>query len=144
MMPDVRIRWTRYEHFFELYNRHKNEPKLIYIIGENHHCYIGSVGSKGGQDGLAQRYQKQYIDRAKAIFGSDAPDNQPAYVGHFINPINPDPELIIAVEKTIQYEFINKVGRNKALFTTRGYAGHIGVESEGDHIPPFLINHNVV
>jgi hypothetical protein len=137
-MQEVILQWTRYSSFFDLYAKHKNEPKLIYIIGESHHCYIGSVGSKGGTDGLAQRYQKQYIDRARAIFGADKPQNQPAYVGHFLSPDDPAPELIESVEKTIQNLFLNKFGKSAALFTPRGAAGQVSIKSEGQDLPPFL------
>jgi len=137
-MQEVVLQWTRYPNFFDLYAKHKNDPKLMYIIGENHHCYIGSVGSKGGTDGLAQRYQKQYIDRARAIFGADKPQNQPAYAGHFLSPSDPTPELIKHAEESIQNLFLNKVGKSAALFTFRGAAGQVSIKSQGQDLPPFL------
>ncbi len=139
IMQEVTIQWTRYPDFFDLYAKHKDEPKLIYIIGEHHHCYIGSVGSRGGTEGLAQRYQKPYIERARAIFGADKPQNQPAYVGHFLDPSDPAPDLVERVERTIQDLFIRRVGRSAALFTIRGTTTRITIRNIGQDLPSFLI-----
>ena len=46
-MPTT-LAWARFENFFRLYEDLKNVPSLIYVIGETHHVYIGSVGCKGG------------------------------------------------------------------------------------------------
>jgi hypothetical protein len=100
------VNWERFENFFALYEKLKSVQKLIYVIGETHHVYIGSVGCKGGERGLAVRYDKQYVDRTKAIVGSDAPQNQPAFAGTFIDSNRIACENVGDVEKLTQWAFL--------------------------------------
>ena len=133
----MNLNWERFDNFFKLYDLLKNEPKLFYIIGESHHCYIGSVGGRGGKNGLAQRYQKQYVDRSIAIFGSNTPLNQPAFAS-----IITDPRLrvqdIEPIERLLQDRFISLHGRKNALFTPRGIVSSHRIVNDGD-VPSFLV-----
>lgn len=130
----IHLLWKRFENFLELYAELLDEPQLIYVIGETHHCYIGTVGGRGGENGLRQRYQQQYIDRAKAIYGMDAPQGQPAFAARLnevaTNQIEP-------LERLVQQNFIDNVGIEHALFTPRGEAPVIQVVHEGE-MPEFL------
>lgn len=132
----MRLNWQRFDNFFILYDLLKNKPRMFYVIGETHHCYIGSVGGRGGNRGLAQRYEKQYIERTKAIFGASAPSNQPAFAS-----IIEDPEIsqddIEPIERQLQNTFISVHGSNNALFTPRGQASDFQLIHTGD-VPSFL------
>ena len=132
----MNLQWQRFNNFFELYEQLKDEPRMFYVIGEVHHCYIGSVGGRGGENGLAQRYQKQYVDRAMAIFGSSTPVNQPAFAS-----IVSDPRITVEdiepIERQLQNVFIESVGRDNALFTPRGQASDFHLVHSGE-IPGFL------
>jgi hypothetical protein len=128
------VNWERFENFFALYEKLKSVKKLIYVIGETHHVYIGSVGCKGG---LAVRYDKQYVDRTKAIFGSDAPQNQPAFAGTFIDSNRITCENVGDVEKLIQWAFLERGDREQALFKRPSGRPNIEVEYCGD-VPSFL------
>ena len=128
--------WTKFKDFFDLYNQLKNEPRLFYVIGENHHCYIGSVGGRGGMKGLAQRYQKQYVDRSMAIFGSSAPLGQPAFASVVIDP-RIQVSDIEPIERQIQDVFIAKHGISNALFSPRGRASSHNIIHSGN-APSFL------
>ena len=136
-MDEIVIKWLCYPDFFKLYAAHNSDQKLIYVIGRTHHCYIGSVGSKGGTGGLARRYEKQYLDLARTIFGRDLPENQPAYTGLFVTPADPPPKLIEAVEKIIQKIFLDKLGESAALFALRGTVEPLDVKNRGQ-VPSFL------
>lgn len=128
--------WTGFQDFFDLYNQLKKEPRLFYVIGESHHCYIGSVGGRGGMKGLAQRYQKQYVDRSIAIFGSSTPVGQPAFAS-----VVTDPRIQVSdiepIERQIQDVFIAKHGISNALFTPRGRASSHKIIHTGN-VPSFL------
>ena len=132
----MNLKWEKFEDFFCLYESLKDKPKLIYVIGETHHCYIGSVGGRGGENGLAQRYQQQYIDRAKAIFGSSKPKSQPAFAAVFpegsvsISDIEP-------IERKIQDIFVSVHGTNNAQFSPRGVAFAQELSHSGN-MPSFL------
>ena len=139
-MP-ITVTWSRFGSFFLLYGELRNAPQLIYAIGETHHVYIGSVGCKGGQGGLGVRYEPQYIDRAKAIFGADAPSDQPAFAGQFEAAI---PRGTISdIEKLVQWRFLQwidaqGIGREQALFGKHpAYAPDVDVVFEGE-LPKFL------
>ena len=131
------MKWERFENFFALYEKLKKVPKLIYVIGEMHHVYIGSVGCKEGENGLASRYQKQYVERSKAIFGSDTPQNQPAFAGTFIDSNGITCENVGDVEKLIQWAFLERGDRKQALFKRPSERPNIDVKYFGD-IPSFL------
>ena len=132
----MRLNWQHFDNFFSLYDLLKNRPRMFYVIGETHHCYIGSVGGCGGNRGLAQRYEKQYIERTKAIFGSNATSDQPAFAS-----IIDDQEIsqvdIVPIERQLQNIFIGVHGINNALFTPRGLAANFQLTHTGD-VPSFL------
>jgi hypothetical protein len=133
----VILNWHRYDNFFDLYDCHSADPVLIYVIGESHHCYIGSVGSKGGTGGLAVRYESQYINRARAIFGRDFPENQPAFAAVFKEPPNPNENDIENAERIVQRVFLERVGQLHALFKLRADIPEFKIAHEGDK-PSFL------
>ena len=131
------VNWERFENFFALYEKLQSVQKLIYVIGETHHVYIGSVGCKEGEGGLAVRYQKQYVERSKAIFGSDTPQNQPAFAGTFIDPNGITSENVGDIEKLIQWTFLQRRERSQALFKRPSGRPNIDVKYCGD-VPSFL------
>lgn len=132
----IKLKIHKYDDFFKLYEEEKSRPQLIYIIGETHHCYIGSVGVKGGQNGLQQRYQKQYIERAKAIFGMDSPQNQPSFACIFESNVSDhDIEL---VEEYIQTKFLNKYEQKNALFQNKEEVNDLEIAISGE-LPDFLL-----
>jgi len=106
------------------------------VIGETQHCYIGSVGGRGGEGGLRVRYEKQYVNRAKAIFGMDRPQGQPAFAAIF-NDDEVAVDQIEPLERQIQQLFLNDVGPDAALFTPPGQAPHFDLIHEGN-MPAFL------
>ena len=122
----MNLHWQKFDDFFALYEALKREPKLIYVIGETHHCYIGSVGGRGGENGLAQRYHPQYVNRSKAIFGSDKPESQPAFAT-VLSRLEVETAEIEPLEREIQAVFIEEHGKDSALFSPRGvsYSGEI-------------------
>jgi hypothetical protein len=109
----LRLIWTEYPTFFDLRRAH-GTGTLIYVIGETHHCYIGCIGGRYGKQGLKTRYQSQYVDRAKAIFGLDESAGQKS----FCAPVD-DPTVILQVEALVQQRFIAAHGRENALFQFR-------------------------
>jgi hypothetical protein len=131
------VNWERFESFFALYEKLQSVQKLIYVIGETHHVYIGSVGCKKGKGGLAVRYEKQYVERSKAIFGSDTPQNQPAFAGTFMDSSGITSENVGDIEKVIQWTFLQKRERNQALFKRPSGRPNIDVKYRGD-VPSFL------
>ena len=133
----VTLSWNRFDNFFALYDELKTVRTLIYVIGEAHHCYIGCVGCKNGIGGLGVRYQKQYLDRARAIFGLDASKGQPSYAGLIETPRNPSPELVERIERNIQNSFLLKHGKNNCLFEIQGTVETISILHRGSR-PPFL------
>lgn len=78
MPKTIHLVWTPYPDFFKLYEKKKSVPKLIYVIGLTKLVYVGNVGSNGGENGLARRYDEQYVLRAASIFGSNSPKAQRA------------------------------------------------------------------
>jgi hypothetical protein len=143
-MKEIHLSWKQYEDFFDLYKQEKPEAKIIYVIGEKRLCYIGSVGGRGGKKGLARRYDKPYIERAKAIFGSDKPKNQPAFVAHFTEGQRIRPKDILNVEKIIQKSFEVAYPKIDPAFTRRGYISDMKIKNFGN-FPSFLprsITHN--
>ena len=138
MAEFVVIEWKRYRDFFDLWTSRGSEPQLIYVIGECRYCYVGSVGSKGGSGGLRVRYEKQYLERARAIFGRQAPDNQPAFAGNFESGVHLDERLIRAVEAQVQQAFVARFGGTAALFKPGQVSGDIEFRHVGE-VPVFLI-----
>jgi hypothetical protein len=135
--PGVTLQWERHSDFFDLYKRYKDERYLIYIIGEFHHVYIGSVGSRGGASGLAARYLSQYIKRSIAIFGSDCPRNQPAFSGRFCKPKKPSPSIVQRTERYIQKLFRDTYPKGN-LFRAPCNVDSMNVVSIGNRCPKFL------
>ena len=133
----VVINWRRYPDFFALWSAHGTEPKLVYAIGESHDCYIGSVGSRGGRGGLRARYEKQYLDRARAIFGQRVPRDQPAFAGLFADSDHIDQRHIISAEADVQNAFITRHGKNAALFEPELHVDGVEVKHQGE-VPAFL------
>ena len=133
----MNLEWRKFDDFLQLYNEVCNQPRLFYIIGESHHCYIGSVGGRNGEGGLAVRYQKQYVDRSKAIFGSNSPHNQPAFASVVTDPTI-KVEDIEPIERQIQEKFIVIHGKENALFKARGNLPNYSLSHTGNP-PGFLI-----
>ena len=137
MAEVVVIEWKRYRDFFDLWTSRGSEPQLIYVIGECRYCYVGSVGSKGGSGGLRARYEKQYLNCARVIFGRQAPDDQPAFAGIFESGAHLDRWHIRAAEAQVQKAFVARFGATAALFKP----GQVGDDIEFRHIgevPVFL------
>ena len=132
----IHLVWMRFENFFDLYAQVAGIPRLIYVIGEAHHCYIGSVGGQFGERGLRVRYERQYIDRAKSIFGMDAPQGQPAFAA-VLDDDEVAVEQIEPLEHQVQQIFIDNVGIENADFTPRGQIGDFNLVHDGD-MPAFL------
>jgi len=134
----VTLHWTRFDNFFRCYEEVKGVPKLIYVIGETHHVYIGSVGCKGGSGGLAVRYEAQYVNRSRAIFGLDTPKDQPAFAGRFTHE-STTCETVGETEEFVQWIFLNGAYRKHALFTKRPIARpNLNVNHLGT--PPLFLN----
>jgi hypothetical protein len=136
-MKEIKLKWKKYENFFALYEEEKDVQMLIYVIGENRHCYIGCVGGGKGKKGLARRYDKPYIERAKSIFGSTKPRNQPAYVGHFTKGQRISPKVVINVEKIVQKTFEEIKPKAVPAFKRRGTITEMKIKNT-DTRPPFL------
>lgn len=115
-MANIEIAWKRYRNFFSLWRRYEWNQKLFYVIGERHHCYIGSIGALGGKGGLHTRYQWQYLDRARAIFGLNEAQGQPCFAGIPTKPRKLTARQIHAIEANLQRRFIDVVGKKAALF----------------------------
>jgi len=135
---EIQVNWKKFENFFELWRTHRHSTKLIYVIGESHHCYIGAIGPDKGKSGLGIRYQKQYIDRSIAIFGLDKDKGQPSYAATFIEAENVLPHEILAIEALVQRAFVEAHGRENALFKPEHVNGQHVVTHLG-HPPPFLV-----
>ena len=108
--------WTRYKSFFDLWRAHKFTPQLIYVIGEEHHCYVGSIGCDGGSGAMAKRYQWQYVRLAMSIFGRGEEAGQVAYAGLFDSPDLVHSLQIYKAEAFVQRALVAKIGRDKVLF----------------------------
>lgn len=110
----MKVNWERYRDFFDLYAACGDIAQLVYVIGNARNCYIGSVGSRGGQGGLRVRYEPQYINRARAIYGQDRPSGQPAFVGIIDGPCNSHD--VANLERHVQRAFVAAFGRDNAEF----------------------------
>lgn len=137
LMKNITIKWKRYPNFFDLWRAHKEDTKLIYIIGESHHCYIGSIGAKGGVGGIGNRYQWQYLNVSRAIFGRDESEGQFSHAGKFISPNDISKKLISTTEKFIQKQLIEVYGHEKVLFEPPNSVEDIMICHKED-VPEFL------
>jgi hypothetical protein len=133
----INVDWTKHDNFFELWRAHRRSTKLLYVIGEHHHCYVGCIGGKSGQGGLAQRYQWQYVNRARSIFGRDEADGQVAYSGEFRNPESITPELILAAEADVQSGCVLALGPDAVLFDPEDTVDGLTVRHLGT--PPIFL-----
>jgi len=116
--PDIEVRWEAFDSFFTLWDTHQKSTQLLYVIGEEHHCYIGCIGIDDGKGGLKQRYQKQYVYRSISIFGLDRSEGQKSFAGEFTNDkIDVDANIIGWCEHLAQLTFIHKYGEKNAEFT---------------------------
>jgi hypothetical protein len=136
-METVTINWIKYDNFFQLWDKHKDDPKLIYVIGDAHHCYVGSIGGSRGKKGLRNRYQRQYLERAKSIFGKDESEGQVAYAGLFANDAAIESPLIRAAEAKIQKCCIDKLGSGYCMFKYKNSVKDVEVTNSGS-LPLFL------
>jgi hypothetical protein len=114
-MRNFTVTWTRFSNFFDAWRDHEWTRKLLYVIGERHHCYIGSIGSRGGRGGFHTRYQWQYVNRACAIFGLNEMKGQVCFVGLPRSKRITGSDLH-AIEANIQHRFIDEFGKKAALF----------------------------
>lgn len=137
-MDTVEIEWKKYNHFFDLWRAHKQDTKLLYVIGEQHHCYIGSIGSRDGAQGLGTRYQWQYVHRARSIFGVEESAAQVAYAGLFKNPEQINGPLILAAEAFTQNRCITALGPQAVLFEPEDLTEGVEVTNRGE-LPVFLL-----
>lgn len=133
----VTLAWRRYETFFDLWRARREDTQLIYVIGPDHHCYIGSIGSRGGKQGLGTRYQWQYVQRARAIFGLDENAGRPAFAAAFSVDTAPTGDDILAAEAYVQNQFIVNVGPDHALFEPEDIVEGFVFVNSGD-VPPFI------
>jgi len=134
---EIKIDWKRFDTFFDLWRAHRDDTQLLYVIGEEHHCYIGSIGSRAGKQGLGNRYQWQYVRGAQAIFGLDEPSGQVAYSGSLssLSPILAT--HILAMEALVQNVFVLSHGRENALFQPEHLIEGYNAIHKGD-LPKFL------
>jgi len=132
MPKTIHIDWTRYPNFFKLYEKKKNVPKLIYVIGLSKLVYVGNVGSKGGKSGLARRYDEQYVLRAASIFGTKIPKSQPCFTGEFRNPSKISKRDVLNCEKIIQEEFLLNRPKLTPAFKRMGAIVAIRIENHGN------------
>lgn len=137
-MEIVEINWIKYKNFFDLWRMHKRDTQLLYVIGDQHHCYVGSIGVRGGLQGLGTRYQWQYVHRARSIFGLEESVGQVAYAGLFVSPSRINSRLILASESFVQHRCIIVLGPQVALFETEEMVSGVQIISLG-HPPAFLI-----
>jgi hypothetical protein len=138
MTVPIELDWTKYANFFDLWRNHRRSRKLLYVIGDRHDCYVGSIGSFGGLQGLGTRYQWQYVSRARAIFGLGESHGQVAYAGVFRNPDAMSEQLILATEADAQSRCILVLGTEAVLFEPEDIMDGITVHHFGDY-PPFLV-----
>ena len=136
-METIEIEWVQYNNFFDLWRNHKEDSQLLYVIGDQHHCYVGSIGGNHVVKGLGVRYQWQYVDRAKSIFGQDESAGQVAYAGLFRKPKEINSKLILAAEAFIQNHCTNVLMSKDCLFQCKKLAEEVKVINRG-RLPQFL------
>lgn len=136
-MPTVEIEWKKYNNFFDLWRAHRQDTKLLYVIGEQHHCYIGSIGSRDGSQGLGTRYQWQYVNRARSIYGAEESAGQVSFAGIFKNPEQVNGQLILAAEAFTQNGCVTKLGPQAVLFDPEDLIEGVEVIHSGE-VPAFL------
>jgi hypothetical protein len=55
MTMTIELDWTKYPNFFELWRAERHATKLLYVIGDEHHCYARR-GSRWSQVRARGRY----------------------------------------------------------------------------------------
>ena len=138
-MQTVKLQWEKYKNFFQLRSDNMREPRLVYVVGSNPYCYIGSIGADEGKQGIGTRYQHQYLKLGKAIFGLGEENAVECHAARFIEPKNAIPELIKAVEAHVQDAFIAKYGKSGALFEPIDSSVKVKVTHHGI-LPDFVAN----
>ena len=136
-METVEIEWIQYNHFFDLWRAHRHDTQLLYVIGDQHHCYIGSIGARDGVQGLSTRYQWQYVQRARSIFGTEESAGQVVYAGLFKKPEQINGRLIFAAEAFTQNRCITVLGPQAVLFDAEDLVEGVEVINRGS-LPTFL------
>ncbi len=136
-MTSASLLWERFPNFFRLREHHMRTPQLIYVIGEAPFCYIGSIGSDEGQEGIGTRYQAQYLKLGKAIFGLPEESGKSCYAATITVPDAPTPSLIYAIEAEVQGSFISHFGSGSALFKPIGRLLTLTLTHDGER-PSFL------
>jgi hypothetical protein len=137
-LHEISVEWKRFDNFFALWKLHRGCTQLVYVIGEAHHCYVGSIGSRDGKKGLGTRYQWQYVNRARAIFGLEENQGQVAYAGTLKKPSGSFLGMdILAVEADVQNAFVLAYGPENALFDPEDLAEGYAFTHSGE-LPGFL------
>lgn len=129
------LTWEKYPSFFALWRAHRRSTQLVYVIGSEIFCYVGSIGARSGQQGLGMRYQWQYLVRAKAIFGLDESRGQVSFAATFDETV--DAQDVLAAEAHVQNCFITIVGPEHALFEAEKLVDNYSFVHLGD-APRFL------
>lgn len=136
-METIEIDWIKYDNFFDLWRAHKDHTQLLYVIGDKHYCYIGSIGGHGGAQGLGTRYQWQYVHRARSIFAAEESAGQVAYSGLFKKPGQINSQLILAAEALTQNRCIEVLGPKAVMFGQNKIPEGVTVSNIGN-MPQFL------
>ena len=137
MTPRVlQLQWEQHPNFFALWRARRAATQLLYVIGVDHHCYVGSIGAREGRQGLAMRYQWQYLQRAKAIFGLDEEAGQPAYSAVLVGGSSSARD-ILAAEAFVQHSLIQARGADSILCGAEDLIDDVTFTHAGD-VPPFL------
>jgi len=140
-IQEITVEWKKYDNFFSLWNSHRDDTQLIYVIGESHHCYIGSIGPRDGKKGLGTRYQWQYVNRARAIFGLDESSGQVAFAGILKKTSSAVQGIdILAVEAEVQNAFVLACGPANALFDPEDLVNGCTITYGGE--PPSFLGVN--
>ena len=137
-MTEIEVDWEKFDNFFDLWQKHKDSTQLLYVIGDSSSVYIGCIGIKDGKGGLKQRYQWQYVQRSRAIFGKQNSDGQVSYAGTFIKPKKITGKIIGAAESLVQESFISKYGESNALFSPVSVKSGFRISHIGKEKPTFV------
>ena len=82
------------------------------------------------------RYQWQYLQRSKAIFGLEEGAGQPAFAAALEGTLV-EPRDILSAEAYVQHAFIQRRGTENALFEPEDLPDGVIFTSTGEN-PPFL------
>ncbi|MCP1446049.1 hypothetical protein J3D54_005181 [Pseudomonas sp. GGS8] len=138
-LHEVSVEWRRFDNFFALWKSHRSATQLIYVIGETHRCYIGSIGSRKGELDLGARYQWQSVICARAILGLEEDHGQVAYAGILKKSSGSFQSIdIVAIEADVQNSFVLACGFENALFDPKDLAEGYSLTHSGE-LPSFLL-----